>query len=291
MDLIEQYNRSLRSTEDGTLRLLNQVLDRSFNRLVRRVRVHMKAGYADPVQRNLAVLQELRQLVPVFNPGREDAYDKAFRKLLSGAQTQGLAVAGELTDLAAPERPRVDVSIPLDATLAAVSQAKGYLRKHGERFAQTSAEVVAQGIAEGRPTDSVVRDMRIRLGVVKSRAETIVRTESIRAYGEASNTYYAAHGITQVMWYATADDRSCVLCAPRAGQLYNRTEVKVPAHPRCRCFLSPWDPELGAMDPDYARTRERHRREVLRAFRSTGQEPLSLNKASVFEQLAPVPLT
>lgn len=276
----------LRTTEDGTIRLLNKVLDQSFNRLVRRVRVHTKAGYADPVQRNLAVLQELRQLVPAYRPDRVDAYDRLLQNLLTSAQGHGLTVAEKLLD-----RPRVDVSIPLDATLAAVSQARGYLRKHGERFATTSAEVVAQGIAEGRPTEAVIRDMTMRLGVVKSRAETIVRTESIRAYGEASNTYYAAQGITQVMWYSTADDRSCEFCAPRAGKLYNRAEVKVPAHPKCRCFLSPWDPELAAIDPEYAASRERHRKEVKQAFKTTGLKPVSLNQAAVFEQLAPVPLS
>jgi hypothetical protein len=71
--------------EDGTLRLLNRVLDQSFNRLVRRARVHMRAGYVDPSQRNLALLQEFRNLVPAFRPDRVDAYDTLLRNLVDEA--------------------------------------------------------------------------------------------------------------------------------------------------------------------------------------------------------------
>lgn len=290
MDLLERYNQLLRTTEDGTLRLLNKVLDQSFNRLVRRARIHMRAGYSDPAQRNLALLQEFRNLVPAYRPDRVDAYDRVLRGLLGQASTQGLDVAQQLTERMAPERPRIDVSIPLDATVAAAAQARGYLSKHGTRFAETAAEVVAQGIAEGRPTDAMVQDMRLRLGVVKSRAETIVRTEALRSYNEASNQYYAAQGIDLVMYYATADDRSCPLCAPRAGQIYKRKEIRVPLHPRCRCYLAPWDSDLAAIDPNYAKSRERHSREVQQALNRSNLDPSALNKASVFEQIAPVPV-
>lgn len=290
MDLLERYNKLIRTTEDGTIRLLNKVLDQSFNRLVRRTRIHMRAGYSDPAQRNLALLQEFRQLIPAYRPDRVDAYDRALRSLLGEVSTRGLSAAEQLTQRMAPERPRIDVSIPLDATVAAAAQARGYLRKHGERFATTAAEVVAQGIAEGRPTDAMVQDMRLRLGVVKSRAETIVRTEALRSYNQASNQYYATQGIDLVMYYATADDRSCPLCAPRAGQVYKRKDIRVPLHPRCRCYLAPWDGDLAAIDLDYAASRERHAREVQQALRTQQFAPEALNKAAVFEQIAPIPV-
>ena len=285
MELVERYNKLLQTTEKTSIDKLNSVLDSSFNRLVRRARVQMRLGSADPALRNLALLQEFRQLVPVFNPARVDAYDRLFQRLVVQAQTNGLAVADELTGKV-KTGSRVDVSIPLEATVAAAAQAKGYLRKHGERFATTSAKVVAQGIAEGRPTDAMVRDMRSRLGVVKSRAEAIVRTESLRAYNSASNQYYAANGIDLCMWYATSDDRSCPICNARAGRIYKRAEIKAPCHPRCRCYLAPWDPEIAAMDPEYTALPRRHREEVSKVA-TVG--PADLNKAAVFEQFAPQP--
>ncbi len=289
MDVVERYNQALRTAEDGTLRLLNRVLDTSFNNLVRRACIHMRTGAADPTQRNLALLQEFRQLVPAYRPDRVDAYDRIFRNLVQTASRYGLTVADELTGLV-QTGPRVDATIPIEAAFASAAQARGFLRKHGETFASSAAEIVTQGIVEGRATDAIVHDMRSRLGVVKSRADVIVRTESLRAYNDASNTYYAAQGIDLVMYYATADDRSCAYCAPRAGQIYRRPEIRVPLHPRCRCYLAPWTNEADSLDPDYAAMQKSHQRDVARALEATRIEPVALNKAAVFEQIAPVPL-
>ena len=232
MQLLERYNNALRRTEDVTITQLNRILDNSFNRLVRRTRVHMRIG-APAVDRNMALLQEFRQLIPAFNPQRTDAYDRVLRSLFRSAQGNGLAVADEMLYELDPTRQRIDVSIPLEATVAAAAQAKGYLRRHGETFATTATELVAQGVAEGRPTDAITGDLRLRLGVVKSRADVIARTESLRAYNTASNQYYAANGIDLVLWYATADDRTCPICNARAGRIYKRASTNAPAHPRC----------------------------------------------------------
>lgn len=290
MELVEHYNQLLRTTEDDTLRVLNQALDASFQRLVRRTRIQIKAPYTDPAQRNLALLEEFRQLVPAYNPERVDAYDRLLRGLVGQAQANGIDVASALTGQMSPGRPRIDVALPLDAAVSAAAQARGYLTKHGERFAETAAQSVAQGILEGRPTDAMIRDMRTRLGVVKSRAENIVRTESLRAYNDASDKYYSAQGIQLVAYYATSDDRTCPWCTPRAGKVYRRGEIRVPLHPRCRCYLAPWDEDIASIDSDYANSRKRHAREVEAAFNRTNQEPVDLNRAAVFEQYAPAPV-
>lgn len=286
MDLIEQYNQLLKTTEDGTITLLNKVLDQAFNRLVRRARIHMKAGYASAAQRNLALLQEFRKLIPTLRPGSIDAYERILRNLFLDAQFNGVGIAKDLLAGMRPERENLDVSLPLDAATAAL-QARTYLRKHGEYFATSAAEIVSQGVAEGRPIDSMVDDVRTRLKVVKARADVIVRTETLRAYNEASDAYYAAQGINLVSFYATSDDRSCSVCSTRAGRIYKRSEIKVPLHPRCRCVLSPWDPELAATDPEYAAGPARHRAEVLRETLTSLSDDLT---RSVFEAQAPVPV-
>lgn len=285
MRLLEQYNDALRSTEDVSITQLNRILDASFNRLIRRTRVQIRTP-RPAVDRNLSLLQEFRELVPAFRPDRVDGYDRVLRSLMRSAQGNGISVARDLTEIVRPGRPRIDVSIPLDATVAAAAQAKGYLVKHGTKFAYESSNLVAQGIAEGRPTNDIVKDLRLRLSIVKSRADVIARTESLRAYAAASNQYYAAHGIDLVLFYTTSDDRSCAVCAARAGRIYKRSEIKVPLHPRCRCTLSPWDAEIAAVDPDYASLPRRHREEVMKHAAS----PLSndLTK-SVFEAQAPRP--
>lgn len=289
MDLIEEYNEILKREEDSTIQLLNKVLDRSFTRLIRRTRTWMRIGRrGEESRRNVSLLQEFRTLIPAVNPNRTDAYDRLFQNMLRDASSRGVDISDALMGQMAPGKPRVDVSIPLEAVTAAARQAKGYLRRHGERFAETSAEIVAQGLAEGRPVDEMVGDMRKRLGVVKSRGEVIIRTESLRAYNSASNTYYAQQGVEYVAWYATTDDRTCPVCAPRAGEIYKRSEVRVPIHPRCRCYLAPFDSELAASDTEYAKFPERHREEVAK---ETGISLSDDLVSSVFESQAPRPVS
>jgi len=287
VDLIEQYNLILKREEDRTIKVLNKVLDKSFNRVVRRIRVWLRTENTPRAERDIAILRELRGLVPAVHPGKTDEYDRTFHTTIRRATEHGLDVSDTLVGQMAGGRPRIDVSIPLEATVAAAKQSHGYLRKHGERFAETSATIVASGIAEGRSTEKMIGDMRDRLGVVKSRGEVIVRTESLRAYNEASNNYYAQNGIDQVLYYATADDRSCPICAPRGGKVYNRSDIRVPVHPRCRCYLAPWDADIAAMDPDYQAAGARHQKEMEQVVTI---EPVNLNRAGVFEQFAPVPL-
>jgi SPP1 gp7 family putative phage head morphogenesis protein len=285
MRLLEQYNDALRRTEDVSITQLNRILDASFNRLIRRTRVQIRTP-RPAVDRNLSLLQEFRELVPAFRPDRVDGYDRVLRSLMRSAQGNGISVARDLTEIVRPGRPRIDVSIPLDATVAAAAQAKGYLVKHGTKFAYESSNLVAQGIAEGRPTNDIVKDLRLRLSIVKSRADVIARTESLRAYAAASNQYYAANGIDLVLFYTTSDDRSCAVCAARAGRIYKRSEIKIPLHPRCRCTLSPWDAEIAAIDPDYASLPRRHREEVMKHAASPLSDDLT---KSVFEAQAPRP--
>ena len=287
MDLIERYNLILKREEDRTIALLNRVLDSSFNRVIRRLRVWLRTPEAPSATRDIAVLSELRQLVPAANPNKTDAYDQLFQRAIRGAQKSGLDVANSLVGQMAGGRPRIDVEIPLEAAVAAARQSKGYLRKHGERFAETSASIVTQEIVEGRSTEKMIGDMRDRLKVVKSRADVITRTETLRAYNEASDAYYSQNGVDMVLYYATADDRSCPICAPRGGKIYRRDDITVPIHPRCRCYLAPWDPDLASIDETYRKAGERHQKEMEEV---TTTEPVNLSRAGVFEQFAPVPL-
>lgn len=281
----------LKVSEANVIKLLNTAIDFSFKRLVKRVRQHLNyPEKINTVNRNLLVLQDLNTLIPAVDPNKADAYDKIFYKLINTSSIYGLDVAKITTE---DFRDRqINASIPLEAVAAQAKQAKGYLRKHGQIFAETSTEIVMKGMLEGRPTDKVVQEMRQRLNVTKSRARMIVRTESIRSYAEAADNYYAQLGVETVSWYATSDDRVCEWCAPRAGLLYKRTEVTVPIHPQCRCVLVPYSADLAEIDEQHRSAPARHRAEVEAETGRLLEDPSSiLNRASVFETVAPVPVT
>lgn len=291
MQSLERYNQLLKVSEAGAIKLLNFTIDLSFKRLVKRVRQHLNyPEKVNTVNRNLLVLQDLNTLIPAVNPNKVDVYDNIFYNLLNTSTEYGLDVAKITTAQFADKQ--INTSIPLEAVAAQAKQAHGYLRKHGQTFAETSTEIVMKGMLEGRPTDKIVQEMQQRLNVTKARARMIVRTESMRSYNEAADNYYAALGVETVSWYATSDDRVCEWCAPRAGLFYKRTEVSVPIHPQCRCVLVPYSPELALRDEQHREAPARHRAEVSKETGRRLEDPASiLNRASVFEMNAPTPFS
>lgn len=280
-ELIEEYNAALKNQEQQTIDIVNKSLDRAFNRLLRRTYSQIRSGQFQTAERNARVLE----LIPPLLPDRSDGYLLAFRRLLSRSTSFGLDLAAQLSS--SVTNSQIAVTVPVEAVTAAARQARGYLERHGRTFSIAAAEVLAQGIAEGRPTDEITKDLKRRLRLTKVRAETIVRTESLKAHNEASRNYYAQNGIELVMYFATSDDRTCPVCTSQAGNVFKRNGISVPRHPRCRCYLAPYSDDVFDIDPQYDRMRKEHRAEVLRYARSKGVD-LSYGPAS-FESFAPTP--
>ena len=101
----------------------------------------------------------------------------------------------------------------------------------------------ATQLATGVDSRALARNLKTRLPHIndafRNRAETVARTETHIAAGEARERTFRRIGVGFVRWVATADDRVCEWCAPRMGSLYYSGGVKTPAHPNCRCALSP----------------------------------------------------
>ncbi len=280
-DLIEAYNTALKNQEQQTIDIVNKSLDKSFNRLLRRTYAQLRSGQFQTAERNARTLE----LIPGLRPDHSDEYLRTFQRLISRSTTFGLDLAERLSKSVSTNQ--VAVTVPIEAVTAAARQARGYLERHGRTFSTTAAEVLAQGIAEGRPTELITKDLKGRLNVTKSRAEVIVRTESLRAHNEASRNYYAQNGIDLVMYFATSDDRSCPLCTAQAGNIFKRNAITVPRHPRCRCYLAPYADSVFDIDPAYDEMRKAHRKEVLSYIKDKGVN-LNYGPAS-FESFAPTP--
>lgn len=281
-ELIEEYNAALKGQENQTIEIVNRSLDRAFNRLLRRTYAQIRSGQFQTAERNARVLE----LIPPLLPDRSDEYLRSFQRLLTRSTSYGLDLAEQLTS--SVSNSQVAVTVPVQAVTAAARTARGYLEKHGRTFSTAAAEVLAQGIAEGRPTDAMTNDLKRKLRLTKVRAESIVRTESLKAHNEASRNYYAQNGIDLVMYFATSDDRTCPVCTSQAGNVFKRDAITVPRHVRCRCYLAPYSDDVFDIDPEYDRLRKRHRKEVISYAKDKGVD-LSYGPAG-FELFAPTPL-
>lgn len=100
-------------------------------------------------------------------------------------------------------------------------------------------------VIKGGGGDLGIRDSLGRFIPAERRAQTLARTEIIRAHHQATiQEYknYEAYGVyVQAEWSTAKDDRVCELCAPMEGTVYGLDEAMsmIPFHPNCRCMMLP----------------------------------------------------
>lgn len=105
--------------------------------------------------------------------------------------------------------------------------------------------VLADGLTRGEGPLSIADDLVEQVGLAQSRAETVARTEIIRAHAEGQLDAMERLGVDEVgveVEFATADDSAvCAECASMAGDIYSIEDAHglIPVHPRCRCAFMP----------------------------------------------------
>ena len=98
---------------------------------------------------------------------------------------------------------------------------------------------LVQGISLGEGPRTVARRLQRVAMVGESRAETIARTEMIRAAREAQRQLYTQNVAVQgYRRQATQDSRVCLACLALSGTLHKTDEI-MPSHPNCRCVMIP----------------------------------------------------
>lgn len=107
------------------------------------------------------------------------------------------------------------------------------------------SRTLASGMTRGLSPREVARELVDEVGLSKRRAETIARTEIIRAHAQGQLMALEQLGVKElgvmVEWSTTGDDRVCDLCAPLQGVVLKIEEAQdmLPRHPNCRCAWVP----------------------------------------------------
>ena len=250
LNLLEQYNRELLRTEGRAIARINSALDSSYKAL----ETKLKESYNNyqslallPNQQRAVILADLGELLKVVDPAFEGQVDN----LLKQAIAQGEDVASGLVSALAPDSfVRQFNSVPIGALRVASTQSYQLMLRHGLEFADRSTALIQQSLIQGWGTQKLARELRNELGILKFRAETIARTETIRALNQAALSRYDRTGVEFVQLVAVGKN-SCPLCLGRNGGIYRRPEPRIfPFHPRCRCYLMPYKRDWDS-NPDF----------------------------------------
>lgn len=117
------------------------------------------------------------------------------------------------------------------------------LTKHFARLAvpirQGLFDALFFGIATGRTNQQIAREINAVVGNGAAAAMTIVRTETNRAYREATRKFYSdTETVIGWRWLAALDLRTCPICWAMHGKIF-KTKTKFGSHVNCRCTMVP----------------------------------------------------
>ena len=106
--------------------------------------------------------------------------------------------------------------------------------------ASEARDIITNGVAQGYNPRKVASELRDTLDVSLTRAQTIARTEMMRAARDTVlETYRENSDVVQGwIWSAACDDNTCEDCWAMDGEVFD-TEVDTEMHVNCRCTLEP----------------------------------------------------
>jgi len=140
---------------------------------------------------------------------------------------------------------------------------------------------IRQGIAAGETNSQIIRMLRGTqalqyqdglMQAAKRDVERLVRTARNHISNLAYEDTYEALGVTQVVWVATLEGRTCAACASMDGKVFElgKAHKAPPVHPNCRCVLAPaLDSDIVGNRP-YVRALKVKKRDGSNEFRSIG---------------------
>jgi SPP1 gp7 family putative phage head morphogenesis protein len=119
------------------------------------------------------------------------------------------------------------------------------LKNVTETLATKLSRRLTDGLVQGQNPRTIAKGMVVDLGMASRQAETIARTEIIRAHAEGAIDHYEELGVTElgvmVEWSTAGDGRVCPLCRALEGIVITTKEAHgmFPRHPNCRCTPVP----------------------------------------------------
>ena len=110
----------------------------------------------------------------------------------------------------------------------------------GEEAAEKIKDTVNSGIVLGKSPRVIANQVTTAAGMPLSKSLVIARTETLRAYREATRLEYTNNSqvVKGYRRVATRDDVTCVACFALDGDLYQLNEP-FDGHPNCRCAMVP----------------------------------------------------
>lgn len=276
--LIARYDNAIADLDQAVVDRISKSLDASFRNLAKELAKQyptwQSQGSLYASQRRLLLMTELGDLLSVVQPEQEAEYEKLFTETIQLSHETGATLADELVNVVNPSYPLQEFStIPIEAAVLQAKDGVQRLKRYSEEFRTAASSIIEQSLIQGWGAKRAQALLEKELGVTKSKAETLARTETMSALNDAAQQRYQQNDVEWFQWAVTPSEKLCPFCAARNGNFYEVGAVRLPAHPRCRCIPLPakkrWL-EKGLIDTEEIQA---YRDRNLAALREQGLKP------------------
>lgn len=290
-ELVERRQAELLANETKVVNRINKILAESERQLEAKLKASWdkykesgKIGQYTPAIQARAILLELMPAYGLLDAKGKEEAEQRLKTLLGEHTEQGETLGQELLRLADASVVKATSGLPTRALNALASDAADHLSRYSGDFRERAISIIGAGLASNQGIGPVSRNLREALGTTQSKAEQLVRTESLSATNAGAIKTYKENNIGLFQFLATSyDRRTCGYCVNRNMRVYQLGASIPPIHPGCRCTAMPFDPawlQSGGYDLDWAID---YRETSLQALKQNGLSPL--NQPSPFERM------
>lgn len=257
-DIYEQaqaFRAALLRRDDAALAAITEVYGQAYSRLLRQISALANAieerrrqgldvspAWLRKLDRYQALLRDIdvefrrfsAQAGALVTARRRVEIERGIRDATNLIQTGAGQVSVQFDRLAPPAVENITAAFASDSPLTALFNEIAPL-------ASTEAQkTLTNAVVQGWNPRKTAVEMRRALGIPLNRAMLISRTETIRAYREATRATYEANDdvVTGWIWTSSRSLRTCLNCLSRDGTFYPLTKP-LPGHPACRCSVRP----------------------------------------------------
>lgn len=237
--LVRQYGRSWKRLR----KLLLDVTDRI--EAAQRQGIPISPAWLYQQQRYLELIaqteREIRQFADLVNKTVEREQQAAIKAATRNTATL-IRTATASTNLASISV----VALPVEAVqsmvgfLADGSPLTSLLNQLPRATSKAVADALTEAVTLGYNPRKTAAIIRRETGMTLTRSLTIARTETLRAYREATHQTYQANKNIVAGWYwvASLSRRTCAACIALHGT-FHPIEERMSTHVRCRCTSIP----------------------------------------------------
>lgn len=238
--LVKDYQHAFRVIERESDKLLNKIRD------AREAGQSVSPGWLLQQSRLKTLETQIRREIDKYGAIAFERIVEEQKRLLERGASGAISLAE-----AAMGKPPAGISasfarLPTEVieTLSGLFDEDSPLRRLmdglGPEAATNARRIFITGLAQGSSVQKIASGLRQSLGITKTRALTVARTETLRAYREATHQTYKLNSDTVRgwIWHSALGPRTCAACYGMHGSKHSINE-RLDDHCNGRCTPVP----------------------------------------------------